>query len=128
MLDRAEMEIQYFKSLVDIYVPNSTRVIYMPAYSEFEKTRNNTKWSSRRYQGMLGAEKVNELNKVLYKILEPDLLQPNGRILSFLDLFEASLPHSAWCVDGVHMTHEWYDNVMAMFWETYCNSVLLDEF
>jgi hypothetical protein len=76
---------------------------------------------------MLAAEKVKELNNVLYKVIEPDLLQPNGRILSFLDLFEASLPRSDWCVDGVHMTSEWYINVLTMFWETYCNSVLLDE-
>jgi hypothetical protein len=68
------------------------------------------------------------MNAILYEVLERDIVSDEGRIFSFLDLFEASLSRVTWSTDGVHMKPVWYENVMTMFWETFCNSVLLDEF
>ena len=127
-LERLAMEIQYFKNLVELYFPKNTKLIYMPAYSEFAKKPDNTVWLRRRFEGMLAQSKIAKMNDILYKVLEPDLLKDNGRIFSFLDLFEASVSRGAWSTDGVHMENVWYENVMTMFWETFCNSVLRDEF
>jgi hypothetical protein len=52
-LDRVAMEIQYFKSLVEYYVPNTTKLIYMPSYSEFEIIRQKDIWYGRKYDVML---------------------------------------------------------------------------
>ena len=38
-LGRLAREIQYFKSLVDEYFPNSTKFVYMPVYREYEKKK-----------------------------------------------------------------------------------------
>ena len=127
-LERVKMEIQYYKSLVEQYFPSTTKLIYFPAYSEFESARAKGYWKGRRYEGMLASEKIKKMNDILYEILEPDLLRDDGRVFSFLDVFEASLPHADWCTDGIHMKPIWYENVMTMFWETFCNSVMLDEF
>ena len=127
-LERVKMEIQYYKSLVEQYFPSTTKLIYFPAYSEFDSARAKGYWKGRRYEGMLASEKIKKMNDILYEILEADLLCGGGRVFSFLDVFEASLPRADWCTDGVHMKPVWYENVMTMFWETFCNSVMLDEF
>ena len=127
-LDRLAMEIQYFKNLVEYYFPKDTKLIYMPAYSEFAKRPDNTVWRGRLFEGMLAQDKIAKMNDILYEVLEPDLLKENGRIFSFLDVFEASVSRAAWSYDGIHMHAVWYENVMTMFWETFCNSVMMDEF
>ena len=127
-LKRLSMEIQYFKSLVEHYFPDTTKFIYMPAYSEFETVRGNTIWKERLFEGMLAKDKIHKMNDILYTVLEPDIVMPNRRIFTFLDLFEASVSRASWSTDGVHMKPVWYDNIMAMFWETFCNSVMMDKF
>ena len=127
-LDRLAIEIQYFKNLVEYYFPKNTKLIYMPAYSEFAKKPDNTMWRGRLFEGMLAQEKIAKMNDVLYDVLEPDLLKDNGRIFSFLDVFEASVSRATWSNDGIHMQAVWYENVMTMFWETFCNSVMMDDF
>ena len=126
-LERLAMEIQYFKGLVEHYLPNNTKLIYMPAYSEFAK-RPDSVWKDHLFEGMLAEEKIAKMNDILYQILEPDLLKDNGRTFSFLDLYEASVSRGEWSTDGIHMQPVWYENVMTMFWETFCNSVMMDEF
>ena len=127
-LERLAMEIRYFKGLIEQYFPSNTKLIYMPAYSEFAKKPDNTVWRGHLFEGMLAQEKIAKMNDILYQILEPDLLKDNGRIFSFLDVFEASVSRAAWSTDGIHMQPVWYENVMTMFWETFCNSVMMDEF
>ena len=127
-LDRLAMEIRYYKDLVEHYFPKNAKLIYMPAYSEFAKKPDNTVWRGHLFEGMLAQEKIRKMNDILYQVLEPDLLKENGRIFSFLDVFEASVSRAEWSTDGVHMFPIWYENVMTMFWETFCNSVILDEF
>ena len=127
-LERLAMEIQYFKNLVEYYFPNNTKLIYMPSYSEFAKKPDNTVWRGHLFEGMLAQEKIAKMNDILYEVLEPDLLKHNGRTFSFLDVFEASVSRGTWSTDGVHMKDVWYENVMTMFWETFCNSVMMDDF
>ena len=67
---------------------------------------------NRLFEGHLASQNIKKMNDILYEILEPDLLRNDGRVFSFLDVFEASLPHAAWCTYGVHMKPVWYENVM----------------
>ena len=128
LLHRLQMELKYFKSLIEEYIPRTTKVIYMPAYGEFEEARKSREWKNRLFENMLATEKIDKMNHVLYDVLESDLLDPKGRVYGFLDLIEASKDRKGWSTDGVHMAPVWYESVMSMFWETYCNSVLLNEF
>ncbi len=127
-LSRLPMEIEYFKKLVEEYLPNTTKLFYFPSYGEFEQARNGSNWSNHLFEGMLAREKIDKMNRVLYKVLEEDLLKPGGRYFGFFDLIDVSQDRGNWSTDSVHMKAEWYESVMAMFWETYCNSVLLDMF
>ncbi|KAK2146385.1 hypothetical protein LSH36_612g01099 [Paralvinella palmiformis] len=104
------------------------KIIYMPAHGEHEKRRNSVEWRNRLFEGMLAAEKLDKMNRILYDILENDLLNQTGRYYGFLDLFHLTKDRYSWSLDGVHLKSVWYETAMSMFWETYCNSVLMDRF
>ena len=77
---------------------------------------------------MKAAEKIEKMNRILYNIIEEDLINPDSQIYGFFDLFEVSKSRGAWSIDGVHMKPVYYRSVMSMFWETYCNSVFMERF
>ena len=127
LLSRLRMEIQYFKSLIDHFIPITTKVVYIPVYAEFDD-KKPLLWRNRLFENMSATDMLNEMNHVLYDVIENDLLDPTGRYYGFLDLIDVSKDRAAWNTDGVHMKPIWYERVMMMFWQTYCNSVLRDEF
>ena len=126
-LSRLPAEVNYFKSLVDEYVPNSTKVFYIPAYSEFIHGKPAA-WADRAFEGLSASSKINKMNGILYDILEKDFMNPESKRYGFFDMFDVSRSRSEWCIDGVHMLPIYYKIAMSMFWETYCNSVSLDQF
>ena len=68
------------------------------------------------------------LNKALYGVIEDDLIDPATNRFGFLDLQRISKPRGEWVHDhGSHMDAMWYQTVMSMFWEIYCNSVFGNE-
>ena len=120
--DRIKLDIKYFKGLVDMYIPKSTKIFYMTTPGEFEGRRKLKIWKRRKFEKMLATEKINKLNHVLYDAVEGDLLS-DGRTFGFYDLLEASRTRGNWSVDGVHMDDIWYERVNQRFWQTYCNSI-----
>ncbi|KAK2155394.1 hypothetical protein LSH36_241g02017 [Paralvinella palmiformis] len=111
------------KSILDDYVPRTTRIFYIPAFSEFENKRKGSTYFNKKYHGYLAATKINWLNHKLYSMLEKDLLRGNGNVYGFLDVFTISKSRENWSTDGVHMKSVWYKNEMSMFLQLFCNSV-----
>ena len=128
-LERLAMEIEYFKGLLELYFPKSTKFFFFPLYREVETARRNSSyWTNHRFQGMLASEKIEKMNRILYDVLSRDFLDHQSNVHGFLDVFEASRGRGFLSLDGVHMQNGWYESIASMFWETYCNSVLLDKF
>ncbi|KAK2158942.1 hypothetical protein LSH36_161g03015 [Paralvinella palmiformis] len=127
-LSRLPMEIKYFKGLVEEYLPNTTKLFYITSYGEFEKERKSSEWYKHLFEGMLARDKIDKMNRILYDVLEDDLLKRDGRYFGFFDLIDISEDRGNWSTDSVHMEVVWYESIMSMFWETYCNSVLLNMF
>ncbi|KAK2158938.1 hypothetical protein LSH36_161g03009 [Paralvinella palmiformis] len=127
-LSRLPMEIEYFKGLVEEYLPNTTKLFYITSYGEFEEQRKSSEWYKHLFEGMLARDKIDKMNRILYDVLEDDLLKRDGRYFGFFDLIDISEDRGNWSTDSVHMEVVWYESIMSMFWETYCNSVLLDMF
>ncbi|KAK2155898.1 hypothetical protein LSH36_228g06019 [Paralvinella palmiformis] len=127
-LSRLPMEIKYFKGLVEEYLPNTTKLFYITSYGEFEKRRKSSKWHKHLFDGMLARDKIDKMNRILYDVLADDLLNRDGRYFGFFDLIDMSEDRGNWSKDSIHMEAVWYQSIMSMFWETYCNSVLLDMF
>ncbi|KAK2163301.1 hypothetical protein LSH36_82g06002 [Paralvinella palmiformis] len=127
-LSRLPMEIEYLKGLVEEYLPNTTKLFYITSYGEFEERRKSSEWYEHSFEGMLARDKIDKMNRILYDVLEGDLLKRDGRYFGFFDLIDISEDRGNWSTDSVHMKVVWYESIMSMFWETYCNSVLLDMF
>jgi len=127
-LSRLPMEIKYYIGLLEEYLPKTTKLVFMTSYGEFETARTNMYWKNRLFDGLLAREKIDRMNHVLYEVIKDDLLKEDGRYFGFFDLIDVSRDRGNWSTDAVHMKPVWYESIMSMFWETYCNSVLLDRF
>ena len=58
--------------------------------------------------------KYHNMAQVVFNVLKPDLLNPESKILGFLDLVSLSCPvmcdwHAPNQRPGAHMANEWYD-------------------
>ena len=122
-LVQVKADITYFNSLIKTHVPPTTRVVYFPSFSEFEHARTNLMYVNRTYGGMLAAEKIYKMNKILFEVLFNDITDLDSNIHGFLDLFEMSLTRASWSIDGIHMQDVWYNSVVSAFWQILCNSI-----
>jgi hypothetical protein len=127
LLSRVPLEIAYFKGLVEEYIPKTTKVFYIVTHYEFILGEKPS-WADHLFEGMSAAGIIQKMNRALYDVLKDDLADPASQIFGFYDMFKISSSRGNWSLDGVHMQHIYYDVVMDMFWQTFCNSVLLDQF
>jgi hypothetical protein len=121
-------ELKQFKFLVDKYVPSSTKIFYIPTFSEFENRRKDKTYFNKKYHGALAVPKILWLNHKLFQILERDLMNESSNIYGFFDMFSISKSRESWSTDGVHMISTWYQNEMSMFLDLFCNSVFKKSF
>jgi Pyruvate/2-oxoacid:ferredoxin oxidoreductase delta subunit len=121
-LQKAPAEIKYFHALVKLYIPRTTKVFYMPAFSEFE-AKKNEHWRNRTVDGLSGLKRMDKLNHILHDVIKDDVTNASSGIYSFLDLVDMSRDRLSWSTDGVHMQPVWYKTVVSYFWEIFCNSL-----
>jgi hypothetical protein len=118
-------QMKTFKGLVDKYVPRTTKVFLIPAFKEFSS--RYTKLKDHRINTLQRFEAIWLLNHALFGVTESNLLSPDTNRYGFLDLFTISEPLIDWSTDGVHFEPIWYELIMSMFWELYCNSATYSE-
>ena len=108
-------QLRLFRDIVKKHVPRHTKVFFLPAHTVFKYT--------------VHSETVRRLNHALYDMMETDMLNPAANIYGFIDLLDISIPRTDWRDHGdiMHMTKDWYQTVISMFLETYCNSVTLHQ-
>ncbi len=113
-------QIRGMKSLIDTWMPDDTRVVWLPGMAEHESARGKNKYVNKTWGGKLASEIVLDLNKILYEEMEPEFVGDAGKHFGFLDLFKATVGHGDWSVDGVHMKPFWYELAMSYVMETFC--------
>ena len=121
-------DLKRMKNIVDTYVPETTRIFFMPSFSEFENKRQDTPYFNMKFHGYTAARKISWLNHKLYETLENDLLRGTSNIYGFFDMFTISKSRDGWSTDGVHVKDVWYLNEMSMFLQLFCNRVEQSEF
>ena len=119
-LDVHIQQLKMLQILVNKYIPRTTRVFYIPTDNEVDKRYRKP---YPRRNGLRRNDLIDLLNKALYGILEADFLDARSGRYGFIDLFSISKERSNWSADGIHMEPKWYNLVMSMFWELFCNSV-----
>ncbi len=116
------LQLRSLKSYIDAWTPAETEVYWLPGMAEHENRRTRQKYINKTKRGKLATELILDLNNLVYKELEPDLLLENGRHFGFLDLFQASVNRSEWSYDGIHMEPFWYDLIMSYLLQVFCVS------
>ncbi len=116
------LQLRSLKSLIDAWMPRSAQVYWLPGMAEHENRRNVAEFVNRTLRGKLASELILELNRRVYKELEPELLREAGRYFGFFDLFQASINRSEWSFDGTHMQPFWYELIMSYLLQLFCVS------
>ena len=113
-------QVRSMKSLIETWMPNNARVVWLPGMAENENARGKGKYVNKTWGGKLASEIILDLNQILYEEMEPAFLSEKGRYFGFFDLFKASEGHDGWSLDGIHMKAFWYDLIMTYVMETFC--------
>ena len=111
------LDLDYLRGLMHLYLPETTRVFWIPGVAESEKTRHSEQYLRKRVDGWLASDKINHLNHVLYAQTEHELLNVSSSVYGFLDLYQASLDRGDWYGDGVHLQPIWYRTMAAYILE-----------
>ena len=104
----AKREIADYQNLVKSSVPNTTKVFWMTAITQFDD-RKKKEWQNRTYQGLKANEKISILNHFLFDGLQKNIISNGSSMFGFLDLMDASKDLHDWSLDGVHLEHKFYD-------------------
>ncbi len=107
------LDLNYLRGLMHLYLPETTRVFWIPGMAESEKTRHNEQYLRKRVDGWLASDKINHLNHVLYAQTEHELLNVSSSVYGFLDLYQASLDRGDW----YHDEPIWYRTMAAYILE-----------
>lgn len=83
------------------HIPASTRVYWMPAFSEFNSKK------PAAFRGQKGLS-MDQLNHLLFKAVKPAIVSESTHRYGFFDLVDMSKTREQWSLDGVHMYDEWY--------------------
>jgi hypothetical protein len=115
------VELENFNNLVQNAMPSTTKIFYIPIHPNIQDLNE----TSGRKQ--LSENEFN-LNQILFDIIGPDLVDKSGRTFGFMDVFPSSQYRMNWNEGNTSVNSPWYKQVIMMFWETFCNSVVLNKF
>ncbi len=115
----AKREIIDYQNLVKSSVPNTTKVLWVTAITQFDDLKEK-RWQNRTYQGLKANEKISILNHFLFDSLQKDIISNDSSMLGFLDLMDASKDLHDWSLDGVHLDQKFYDVMSSYILDVIC--------
>ncbi len=107
--------MEVFRQLVNLYMPATSRTAIVTPHLECYTNATTN---------LLLNIKIHNMTQVLFNVLRPDLLNPDSKILGFLDLVSLSCPVMCdWhqVNIGAHMAEEWYDKIASYMIEFVLN-------
>lgn len=110
--------VDFVKTFKKMQKPSS-HIYFITAPAENE-SRKNSKWKNVKFHGYLGTDKIYLMTKDLYRLLEPDLLQPHSNFHTFVNLVNASMPLMNTSPDGIHYGPSWYSAVVSAIFGSMC--------
>lgn len=109
------LDVNYFQSLIKIYLPNTTRTLWMTGTSEHELAQfRNANYKGKTFDGLLATEAIDRLNHIIFEVNKDKFLDSQSGVLGFLDLvsLSQSCPVAWWNkLGGVHMMPVWYKTI-----------------
>ena len=104
------------------YKPKHTQVHWFTTTAEVENKRTQQEWINQRFQGKLANEKIVAFNRAMYDLLKPLLLDTKFNMFGFHNLYNMSVTHDFWSIDGVHYQQVFYEEVVRGILSTHCHS------
>lgn len=114
-----EIRLRYFVDLIRLHLPQTTRLLWVPVFREFENRKSNV-GRNRKSHGLLPNHKLEEFNRVLFRTIRPDLVRRNSSVYAFFDLIRLSENLDDWSGDGIHMHEEWYRKMASYLVQMFC--------
>ncbi|ELU17219.1 hypothetical protein CAPTEDRAFT_210510 [Capitella teleta] len=105
-----QSQFKHFLSKIKKRKTRRSEVYLIPGTAEFESARPpKSIYTNKRYFGHLASDRIRVLNKNMFSMLQKDILEPNSKIHSFLDLVDVTSALETLSRDGVHFQQKWYD-------------------
>ena len=115
---RADME--YLKSLINMYVPSTTELFWFSVLSEYNE-RKPESYRKRKYESKYAANEYIQLeNRHLFEVQLPELSKRESVIKPFFDIYSMSYGVLHWSTDGIHREKQWYRAVMSRWLQMFC--------
>ncbi len=125
-IDKYSDQLKTLKTIMDKYIPRNTKVFFIPTFREFPSRYKET--FANTYKSMDRNKRIQRLLGELYANMEEDFISDTSNRYGFLDLYNITSSLASWSEDGIHMKAVYYDAIMSLFWELYCNSLELGQF
>ncbi len=119
-----KMYADIFRQLINFYMPETSKTVVIAGHRECSADYpEDLREAMRKYHLFeTRNEKIHKMNQILFNVLKPDLLDPESRILGFLDLAEISCPVMCdWHTSGAHMLMPWYDKIASYMFQFLMN-------
>ena len=114
--------MKHLVNLLHTYKNPSTKVYWISGTSEFEEKRTSDKWRNMLFGGLLATDAIYLRNQEVFKLLEPDLMEPSSSFFGFFNLVNVSKPWTKWNKDGVHFLPGWYKIIVTSILALFCQS------
>ncbi len=121
-IEQFTSDIEYYRRLLRMYLPPTTKVYWVTGFRESEKSRpaKATRYINMTRDGMLASERIDLLNHVLFQKIRDEIQNASSGVYGFLDLIEVSKDVTGW-LRGVHMAGPtWYTTIAAYLLELIC--------
>ncbi len=118
---KAAAEIQYVQSMMEAFLPPTTKILWLPAHLECPKLAPQEIMKYPRGNDMDANQLLHGLNHVLYTTLSPYLKDSGGNTYSFFDFAKISCPQK--CIshlDAVHLTPDFYALIASKILQIAC--------
>ena len=120
VLEKMRADMEYLKSLINLYVPRTTEVFWFSILSEYNERKPKT-YRNRKYERKYPANEYIQLtNRHLFDVLLSELSKRDSVIKPFFDIYSMSYGVLHWSTDGIHRVRHWYRAIMSRWLQTFC--------
>ena len=120
VLEKMRADMEYLKSLINLYVPSTTELFWFSILSEHNDKKPKA-YRNRKYERKYAANEYIQLtNRHLFEVLLPEWSKRDSVIKPFFDIYSMSYGVLHWSTDGIHRVRDWYRAVMSRWLQTFC--------
>ena len=116
LFDKGYLDLQYFSSLLDFYLPKSTKIVWVPNARLFP-TKERLKFFPIQ-RGLTQIEQVNMLNVALFHVIKDKFMERDSNTFAYYDAIELTCQLEKFTDKaGVHYLPFYYETMIRILWQ-----------